>query len=53
MTVSESIVNWLKQFDPKEYWKMKQIDTELQSAVIDTYSLVKAPVQTIILSMPD
>lgn len=47
MTVSESIVNWLKQFDPKEYWKMKQIDTELQSAVIDTYSLAKAPVQNV------
>lgn len=47
MTVSEAIVAWLRQFNPEEYWKMKQIDTELQSAVIDTYSLVKAPVQNV------
>lgn len=47
MTVSEAIINWLKQFNQEEYWKMNQIDTELQSPKVDTYSLAKAPVQNI------
>lgn len=45
MTVSESIIKWLKTFDPEEYWKMKQIDTDIQSAKVDSYSLVKEPVR--------
>lgn len=47
MTVSEAIINWLKTFDPEEYWKMKQIDTEIQSAKVDSYSLVKEPVRNV------
>ena len=45
MTVSEAIIKWLKTFDPQEYWKMGQIDTEIQSAKVDSYSLVKEPVR--------
>lgn len=45
MTVSESIIKWLKTFDPEEYWKMKQIDMEIQSAKVDSYSLIKEPVR--------
>lgn len=47
MTVSESIIEWLRTFDPKEYWKMKNIDTDIQNAKVDTYSLVKEPVQNV------
>lgn len=47
MTVSESIIEWLKQFNPAEYWRMKKIDTELQSSSVDSYSLVKEPVQNV------
>ena len=45
MTVSGAIIQWLKIFDPEEYRKMKQIDTDIQSAKIDSYSLVKEPVR--------
>lgn len=45
MTVSEAVIRWLKTFEPEEYWKMKQVDTELQSAKVDSYSLVKEPVR--------
>lgn len=47
MTVSEAIIKWLKTFNPEEYWKMKQVDTELQSANVDSYSLVKEPVRNV------
>lgn len=47
MTVSEAIIAWLKTFHPADYWKMKNIDTDLQSAEVDTYSLVKEPVQNV------
>lgn len=47
MTVSESIIKWLKTFDPEEYQKMKQVDTEIQSANVDSYSLVKEPVRNV------
>lgn len=47
MTVSEAVINWLKEFNPAEYWKMKRIDTEQQSAGVDSYSLVKEPVQNV------
>ena len=47
MTVSEAIIKWLKAFDPEEYWKMKQIDTEMQSAKVDSYSLIKEPVRNV------
>lgn len=44
MTVSDSIIKWLKTFNPQDYWRMKSIDTGIQSAAVDTYSLVKTPV---------
>ena len=47
MTVSEAIIKWLKEFNPTEYWKMKKIDTEQQSPNVDSYSLVKEPVQNV------
>lgn len=45
MTVSEAVIKWLESFDPEEYRKMKQIDTDIQSAKVDSYSLVKEPVR--------
>ncbi len=47
MTVSGAIIRWLKAFDPEEYWKMKQVDTDIQSAKVDSYSLVKEPVRNV------
>lgn len=47
MTVSESVIKWLKTFDPEEYRKMGQVDTEIQSAEVDSYSLVKEPVRVV------
>lgn len=45
MTVSEAVIKWLKTFEPEEYWKIKNIDTDIQNARVDTYSLVREPVQ--------
>ena len=47
MTVSEAIILWLKDFNSTEYWKMSQIDTDIQGAEADTYSLVKEPVRNV------
>ncbi|MCM1190771.1 MAG: hypothetical protein NC541_15965 [bacterium] len=47
MTVSGAIIEWLKGFEPDEYWRMKRIDTDIQSSVSMTYALVKEPVQTV------
>lgn len=47
MTVSESIIKWLKDFNPSDYWKMKHIDTDIQAAKVDAYSLVKEPVRNV------
>ncbi len=47
MTVSESIIEWLKTFEPEEYNGMKHIDTEKQSAKVDSFSLVREPVQNV------
>lgn len=44
MTVSESIISWLKTFDRK---KLKKIDTDIQSTDNYSYSLVKEPVQNV------
>ena len=46
MTVSESIIKWLKTFNPEEYWKMKHIDTDLMHGDVD-YAVVKEPVRNI------
>lgn len=45
MTVSEAVIQWLRTFHPDEYWKMKQVDTEIQPANVDSYSLVREPVR--------
>lgn len=47
MTVSEAIIKWLKTFNPEEYRKMDSIDTDIQAAEVETYSLVKEPVQNV------
>ena len=47
MTVSESIINWLMEFDQEEYWKMKKIDTDMQGAKVDEYSLAREPIQNV------
>lgn len=44
MTISQSIIKWLETFEPKEYWKMKGINTDIQPAKVNSYSLVKEPV---------
>ncbi len=43
-TISESVIAWLKTFDPKEYWKMKRIETGILPADVDSYALVKEPI---------
>ena len=47
MTVSESLIKWLNGFNPAEYWSMKRINTDMQAAEVDSYSLVKEPVQNV------
>lgn len=47
MTVSESIIEWLKTFSSVEHGNMEQIDTERQSPEVDSYSIVRAPVQNV------
>lgn len=47
MTVSQSIIAWLKQFNPEEYWEMNTINTDLQSADTCTYALYKEPIQNV------
>nr|DAI89216.1 MAG TPA: Minor capsid protein from bacteriophage [Caudoviricetes sp.] len=43
-TVSESVITWLKTFNPKEYRKMKRIETGILPADVDSYALVKEPI---------
>lgn len=45
MTVSEAVIGWLKTFNPEDYWRMKQVDTDIQSAKVDSYALIKEPVR--------
>ena len=47
MTVSEAVIKWLKSFNPAEYWKMGKIDTDIQSAEVETYSVMKEPIRNI------
>lgn len=47
MTVSESIIKWLHEFDLEEYGRLKQIDTDIQGATVDTYALVKEPIKSV------
>lgn len=46
MTVSESIIKWLKSFNPTEYWKMKHIDTDVMHGNVD-YAVIKEPVRNV------
>ena len=41
MTVSESIITWLREFKPKK------IDTDIQRAGTGKYSLAKEPIQNV------
>lgn len=47
MTVSESIISWLQEFDSAEHDGINRIDTEQQSSKVDSYSIVRAPVQNV------
>lgn len=47
MTVSQSIICWLKQFKPQDYWGMERINTDLQEADTSTFSLYKEPIQNV------
>lgn len=44
MTVSGAIIKWLKEFDPAEFWKMDQINTDVMHSGVD-YALVKEPIR--------
>ncbi len=47
MTVSQSIIAWLKQFNSEAYQRMKEINTDLQSPKTCTYALYKEPIQNV------
>lgn len=47
MTVSEAIIKWLKTFSPEEYRQMGVIDTDIQRATVESYSLTQAPVRNV------
>lgn len=44
MTVAQSVIEWLLQFDQK---KMKSISTDIRPAKVNSYALVKEPVVNI------
>jgi len=46
MTVSGAIITWLKTFNPTEYWKMNNINTDIMHGNVD-YALVKEPVRNV------
>lgn len=46
MTVSGAIIAWLKTFNPEEYWKMQNINTDIMHGNVD-YALVKEPVRNV------
>lgn len=43
MTVSESVIAWLKDFEPEGFGKLQSIDTDMQSTAVSTYALTKGP----------
>lgn len=47
MTVSKAIISWLQGFNHSDYWKMKRIDTDIQSAQVDSYALLKEPIRNV------
>lgn len=44
MTILNSIIDWLRTFDPEEYSKMKSIDTDILAARPNSYCLAKEPI---------
>lgn len=46
MTVSEAVINWLKEFNPEELWKMQKINTDMMHHDVD-YVLIKEPVKNV------
>ena len=46
MTVSESVIAWLKGFSLGEH-VMKSIDTDIQRAEVEAYALTKEPVRNV------
>lgn len=46
MTVSESIIKWLKKFNPADYWQMNKINTDIMHNDVE-YALVKEPVRNV------
>ncbi|MCM1112871.1 MAG: hypothetical protein NC399_06410 [Muribaculum sp.] len=47
MTVSEAVITWLLTFNQADVRKMKKIDTDIQSAKVDSYALVKEPIRNV------
>ena len=43
MTVLNSIIEWLKEFNPQECSNMKRINTDILPARVNSYSMVKEP----------
>ena len=41
MTVSQSVIEWLKQFDAE---KIKAINTDIRPAKVNSYALIKEPI---------
>ena len=46
MTVSKAIINWLKEFNLKDYWGIEKVGTDLMRQDVD-YALVKEPVRNV------
>lgn len=44
MTVSESVIRWLKGFDAS---RLKSINTDMLAADVKSYALIKEPVQNV------
>lgn len=45
MTVSEAIIEWLKEFNSDR--KLDRIDTDYQGPNVDSYALVKEPIRNV------
>lgn len=46
MTVSDAVIQWLKEFNLEEYWRMNNINTDVMHSDVD-YVLVKEPIQNV------
>lgn len=46
MTVSKAIINWLKEFEPENLWKMQNINTDQMRTDVN-YALAKEPVRNV------